>query len=321
MKPEREDPASPWHRGERILQTHVGVARRMEEVGRRIIRDFMPDQHRSFFAQLPFLVIGAVDADGAPWAGWLEGEPGFLSTPDAATLRVAALPGVDDPLHEALVDGAALGALGIELPTRRRNRANGVVAQRDAQGFCLKIEQSFGNCPQYIQRRELEPSGTGGTPAPEAGTLERAAGLTPSARALIRAADTFFVASYVEGEGPDAARGVDVSHRGGKPGFVRVDGNVLTIPDFAGNMQFNTLGNLLVNPRAGLCFADFQNGDLLQLTGKTEIVMQGAELASFAGAERLWRCAVERMVWRPAALRLRYRLRDLSPFSLRTGAW
>ena len=64
-----------------------------------------------------------------------------------------------------------------------------------------------------------------------------------------------------------AAYGADISHRGGRPGFVRVDGDVLTIPDFRGNRYFNTLGNLIAEPRASLLFVDFETGDLLQLQG------------------------------------------------------
>ena len=64
---------------------------------------------------------------------------------------------------------------------------------------------------------------------------------------------------------------MDVSHRGGNPGFVRIEGNVLTIPDFAGNLHFNTLGNFLLHPRAGLVFIDFETGDMLQVSGRTAV--------------------------------------------------
>jgi predicted pyridoxine 5'-phosphate oxidase superfamily flavin-nucleotide-binding protein len=305
---------SPWHRGEQILQEREGVAERMTELGARIVRDFMPEQHRVFFAQLSFLVLGAVDAEGSPWASLVEGTAGFVSSPDERTLRVDALPEPTDPLAPLLVPGAALGALGIELPTRRRNRANGAISARDNDGFTLHVQQSFGNCPQYIQTRA--PSSAAGD-ARQRDVQDLGASLDGAARAQIGAADTFFVASYAD----EPARAVDVSHRGGKPGFVRIDGDVLTVPDFSGNLHFNTLGNLLLNPRAGLCFVDFERGDLLQLSGSTELVFDGAELASFDGAERLWRCRVQRAVRRTGALSLRMRFSGYSPFSLRTGAW
>ena len=57
--------------------------------------------------------------------------------------------------------------------------------------------------------------------------------------------------------------------------------------------MFNTIGNLLANPRAGLVVPDFRRGDLLSLTGTTEIVWDGPEVEAFAGAERLIRFQVD----------------------------
>lgn len=58
----------PFHPGEIAIQQRLGVAERMAEFGRRVVRDHMPDQHRQFYAQLPFLVVAAVDDQGRPWA-------------------------------------------------------------------------------------------------------------------------------------------------------------------------------------------------------------------------------------------------------------
>lgn len=325
------EPASPWHAGERRLQAAYGMAVRMAVVGPRVIRDFMPDQHRTFYAALPFLVLGSVDGAGRPWAGLIEGPPGFARAPDARSLQIDRLPAPGDPAAAGIAPGAAVGLLGIELATRRRNRTNGRVARLDGTGFSVAVDQAFGNCPQYIQRRELDPSagyataGFGGEghdgriPAP----AESLPGLDAAAPATMAAADTFFVASYVDGDGSTtrAHRAVDVSHRGGRPGFVRVEGDRLTIPDFAGNLHFNTLGNLISNPRAGLLFVDFESGDLLQLSGRTGIVTEARAVAAHPGAERLWWLEVETAVRRPEALGLRYTLRDYSPRTLSTGTW
>ena len=310
---------SPWHQGERRIQERLGVADRMEVFGRKVIRDYLPDEYRAFFGQLPFLAVGAVDETGAPWATLLDGAPGFVSSPDPRTLRIGGSPGIDDPLRAAIVTGAPVGLLGIELHTRRRNRMNGHVAACDREGFAVTVEHAFGNCPQYIQTRAV--SFVRVPEAPPDRLVVRAPALDETARALIAAADTFFVASYLDVDDVRTRRAVDVSHRGGKPGFVRIDGAVLTIPDFAGNLHFNTLGNLLLNPRAGLVFVDFARGDLLQLTGTTEIVFEGEEIAAFQGAERLWRFKVEQIVWRRAALALRGTFGEYSPNSLLTGSW
>jgi ferredoxin-NADP reductase/predicted pyridoxine 5'-phosphate oxidase superfamily flavin-nucleotide-binding protein len=304
---------SPWHAGEIKLQTHVGVQERMDVLGRRVIRKEMPDQHRSFYQQLPFMLYGAVDANGHPWASVLEGEPGFAHSPAPGLLQFSNLPADDDPAQ--LDDGAAIGLLGIELHTRRRNRINGTIRGLSASGFAVTVDQSYGNCPQYIQLRQFH---TVPLTDPATRSAQYLSELDEAAKAVITEADTFFVASYVD---VDGERSVDVSHRGGQAGFVQVEGNCLTIPDFAGNLFFNTLGNLLVNPRAGLLFIDFNSGDLLQLSGRTEIILEGPQVDAFQGAERLWTFHVEHVVRRPAALALRWRFDGVSPTSLLTGTW
>lgn len=310
---------SPWHEGEQILQARHGVAERMASVGGRVIRDFMPDQHRQFFAALPFVVVGSVDGAGRPWASLVEGPPGFAHSPDPRRLVLDRLPPGEDPVRAGIFAGASLGLLGIELATRRRNRMNGRVGALDGRGFTVEVEQSFGNCPQYIQLRE-PVRGAPPTP-PSRAPLETLDHLDADAIALIEAADTCFVASYADVAQDPARRAVDVSHRGGRPGFVRVEGDRLTLPDFSGNLHFNTLGNLLVNPRAGLTFVDFATGDLLQLSGRTSIVDDSPEIAAFEGAERLWRLEVEAIVRRRHALDLRLDLREASRQSLATGTW
>lgn len=310
---------SPWHRGELELQKTIGVAERMDDVGRRFIRDHLIEQHRLFYPQLPMLVAGAVDAEGNPWATVLVGRPGFLSATDDHTLAISAHRDPTDPADQGMDNGSPIGVLGIELPTRRRNRLNGNIVRSSETGFDLKVVQSYGNCPRYIQLRDFsfvrEPN------VPYTGTVETFTGLDAEARALIGSADSFFVASYSE-EGGN--RQVDVSHRGGKPGFVRVGADeVLTIPDFAGNLFFNTLGNILINNRAGLVFIDFATGDMLQLTGKADVVLDSPEIESFQGAERLWHFHPEKLVRRRGVLPLRWTARDdgKSPFSTMTGDW
>ena len=147
----RED--SPFHAGEQALQRRAGVRDRLAQFGRKAIRDFMPDQHRILFAELPFVVVGALDGRRRPWASVLVGTPGFVSSPDSRTLRIAARPAYADPIGAGLVAGAPVGLLGIQLETRRRNRMNGTVIEADEGGLVVRVDQSFGNCPQYIQAR------------------------------------------------------------------------------------------------------------------------------------------------------------------------
>ncbi|WP_046158700.1 2Fe-2S iron-sulfur cluster-binding protein [Chromobacterium vaccinii] len=307
---------SPWHPGEQEMQRRAGSQQRMAATGPRVIRDHMPEQHRDFFRQLPFMVMAAVDEAGRPWAGIVEGRPGFAGSPDPRSLRINAQPSPADPLRDCLRPGAAVGVLGIELHTRRRNRMNGELTALDDDGLTIAVGQSFGNCPKYIQLREFEFARE---PGPRIlGSVEWMHELDDDARAAISSADTFFIASAWAGE--DGRWQADASHRGGKPGFVKVDGDTLAIPDFAGNGYFNTLGNLLLQPRACLLFVDFSSGDTLQLAGRAEVPDMEAP-PPLAGAERAWTFRVERVVRRRNALALRWTLREYSPFTLATGSW
>ena len=320
----QDDTDRTFHAGEQALQARVGSRTRLAEVGPKVIRDYMPDQHRLFFSELPMLFVGSLDAGGRPWASILAGQPGFVSSPDPHTLVVRARPLAHDPLAETLAVGMPVGLLGIQLETRRRNRMNGTVTELRPDRFTVAVGQSFGNCPQYIQSRAtwLDAQAL----AADAPTLrEEGARLSDMAADMIARADTLFLASAAPAAGSDSAHGVDVSHRGGRPGFVRVDrtdtGTVLTIPDFRGNLYFNTLGNIAAYPRAGLLFVDFDTGDLLTLTGTGEIVWDGPEVASFVGAERLLRVRVERGRFIRNALPLRWSGLEYAPQLARTGTW
>jgi uncharacterized protein len=275
------DDDSPFHSGELIVQERSGMRQRIERAGRRMIRDFMPDEHRLFFEELPFLVVGSLDDRGRPWASIVHGSPGFVTSPHPRSLMVAALPTAGDPLHDNLRAGAPLGLLGIQLETRRRNRANGRVVWKSESGFELAVEQSFGNCKQYIQSRTRQ--GPAGAPSAQPG----GSALGRRALELLSRCDTAFVASASASPALGGREGVDVSHRGGLPGFLHVEGSRVTLPDYRGNFLFNTLGNIEVNPRAGLVACDLERGDLLLLTASASVSWEGSAFRQFPGAERL----------------------------------
>jgi predicted pyridoxine 5'-phosphate oxidase superfamily flavin-nucleotide-binding protein len=295
--------ASPFHAGELEAQARAGETARGAG-----IRDFMPDQHRDFFALLPYLFTAGRDAQGKPIATVLTGPEGFVTSPTPNELAIAALPASGDPADATLSVGASIGLLGLDMRTRRRNRANGVISERDGSGLKVAVSQSFGNCAKYIQVRQHETVPVATTAAEELGSLDAAAS------ALIAEADTLFIASGSES-------GVDMSHRGGRPGFVRIAGNRLTVPDFAGNSYFNTFGNLLREPDTSLLFIDFALGDVLQLQGVAEVIWNGPELTEVDGAKRLLKVEVTRAWRRKAALPLRWSAPEPAPTTLATGSW
>lgn len=95
---------------------------------------------------------------------------------------------------------------------------------------------------------------------------------------LLGKADLFFISSS------HYKIDMDTNHRGGPPGFVRIlkndkDGLILVYPEYSGNRLYQTLGNLNTTPRAGLVFPNFETGDVLYVTGTTEI-LYGKDAAS-----------------------------------------
>ena len=326
-----ETPLSPFHRGEHELQARIGKREKMENIGHRAVRSFMPDQHREFFAQLPFMVVGSVDNNGWPWASILPGKPGFVESPSPTSLNIASAAIQGDPLGESLKEtGRPLGFVGIELNTRRRNRVNGRIATSNENNITVNVDQSFGNCPQYIQHRSLNFIREVGEQGQhyEKQTFST---LDHAAKALIKTADTFFVSSFVRSKDQPKIEGVDVSHRGGRPGFIKIEGNTLTIPDYAGNQFFNTLGNFLINPKGGLIFIDFSTGELLMLTGTVELLWganetlineeTNEEIQAFKGAERAWKFTLDHGIRLKDALPFRANLGEFSPNTLMTGNW
>ncbi|MFD0905317.1 pyridoxamine 5'-phosphate oxidase family protein [Actinomadura sediminis] len=285
--------ADVYHEGERAAQRRAGLLDQGGFSG-RAIRAEIPEVASKFLAQQPMLVLGAADGRGRLWATLLTGRPGFLRADDDRTLTVDARTGPDDPLHDRLSGPAPVGMLAIEPSRHRRMRMNGR-AVPTARGLRVTLDQVYSNCPKYIQKREprWEPA------AP--GRPERSNALTGDQRRWITGADTFFIATA------DREGNADVSHRGGAPGFVEsVSPTVLRWPDYVGNAMFNTLGNLEVQPRAGLLFPDWRTGAVLQLTGTARTDWDPAHAAAVPGAERLVEFTVTDVVEIPGAVPLRW---------------
>ena len=296
----------PFHQGEIDVQTRVGVRAMAEKIGHGI-HDDIPAIVEVFVREQRMLMAATVDRRGAVWASLLNGPPGFVRVVDPHTLHVDAAPADGDPLADNLCPGAALGLLAIDFATRRRMRLNGLVEPVAPRGFLLRVAEVFGNCPKYIQQRELRA---------EAGVVPRsrrsrdANRVSASQRAWIEAADTFVLATA------HPQRGADASHRGGNPGFVRfIDDDTLVWPDYVGNMMFQSLGNLTVNPPAGLVFFDFSAGHTLQLTGKAEIIWDPHQHPGFPGAQRLIQLHIERAIDIAENLPRGWRFAEYSPFN------
>lgn len=283
-----------YHRGERAVQARAGLLDQAA-FGLGGIHRAIPEVAVEFLAGQRVLFLGADDGGGRLWATVLTGEPGFLGVPDHRTLTVAAAPAEADPLAGALSRPAEVGLIAIEPGTRRRMRINGV-ARPDGDGLVVRVEQVVANCPKYIQKREPEPR-SDAVP----GRRRSATALDAEQRDRVTAADTFFVTTASdEGE-------VDTSHRGGNPGFVHVlSEDLLEWPDYQGNAMFLTLGNLELDPRAGLLFPDWDSGTSLHLTGTAEVDWSADSAARHPGAQRVIRFAISGVVELPGHSPLRW---------------
>ncbi|CAD7703928.1 unnamed protein product [Ostreobium quekettii] len=268
----------------------------------------MPEAHREFFAAQRVVYAATVDEAGAPWASALAGPEGFISSPDDRHLRIEPmLPHASD--RGNFSPGSPIGLLAIDLATRQRYRANGVILETPkASVHCLllRIDQSFGNCPKYIASRRVIVRDAGLLEPSARDPAIRGACLGRPQIAAIRAADVFYVASAYTGPvGPDSrenSAGADIAHRGGPVGFVRVvDERTLRWPDYVGNGFFNTLGNIVLEPRCGLLFLDYATGDALQVSGRAAVLFEDRTLP---GAQRTVEFRVEEFSHVRAALPL-----------------
>ncbi|MEP1766019.1 MAG: pyridoxamine 5'-phosphate oxidase family protein [Sulfitobacter sp.] len=259
---------SVFHAGERILHERLGIGDRLHQLGMRMIRDHMPEQHQEFFGMLSSVHIGAVDGEGHPWAMMRVGPAGFMTSTGNRRLNIASEPLLGEPSDLQLEVGAKISIVGIEFETQRRNRLNATVIAADATGISVHVDQSYGNCPKYIQiRRKIGQSPTTGA------AVTQTSQLSQQDKTQIAKADTLLIASRVAQLGDDPRAGIDINHRGGMPGFVSIlDDTTLQFPDYKGNSFYNTFGNIMTDPRVGLQFVDFETGSLLNIKGTATVV-------------------------------------------------
>jgi predicted pyridoxine 5'-phosphate oxidase superfamily flavin-nucleotide-binding protein len=268
-----------YHEGELAIQTLAGERAIAERHG-KLVGDTILLPALPFLAKQPLVAAAAADEHGEVWCSVWCGAPGFVSSADARVVVVARsldLTADDDPVRRLVRPGSALGLLAIELETRKRLRINGTITRVDGEAIELSVRESLPNCPKYIQkRRRIARESVRSSPR-ETGTS-----LDDARRELVARTDTMFVGSR------HPTRGLDASHRGGTPGFLCVlDEATIRVPDYPGNSMFLTLGNLHVEPHAGLALVDFERGRVLAMTGTTRLHI---------GKERDWDFTVQRWI-------------------------
>jgi len=266
--------ANSWHHGELIAQKRVGTEQRMAEIGPKFIRTLMTQQHRDFFESLTMMFIGYTNFQSQTCASVLFGEPGFISSPDPSELVINLQYSIGDFTNQSVNIGDRIGLLGLEFHSKRRNRINVIVTDINQKKMTVKVLQSFGNCPKYIQPKNwrINPDYQR-FPSITTVTLDTQITIDKTIKQMISHADTFFIASCFDDGEQLNNRGTDISHRGGNAELVEVsESGQLLVEDYYGNGFFNTIGNLLLNPVASLLFFDTQLGHAIQLNVSAEIL-------------------------------------------------
>ncbi|TQN69128.1 hypothetical protein CSHISOI_06335 [Colletotrichum shisoi] len=278
-----------FHAGELALHNLLKVPRQSNPTAAGL-----PPSYGARIAASPLLAFGTLDRHNRPWTTLWGGEAGGVARPiaeDVLSVR-SRVDVVDDPVLSALWDvdeepgegvkdgevvqpglrgdgGRLVAGLGIDLRTRDRVKFAGRLVAGAVNGgevqVAVKVEESLGNCPKYLNKKDVEARAS-----IEKGRVERGLPLDEGALGLVERADMVFLTSGHE-------ESMDTNHRGGPRGFVRVARNdvggvEIVYPEFSGNRLYQTLGNLKVNPLIGIAIPDFETSDVLYLTGSASIL-------------------------------------------------
>ncbi|KAJ6256170.1 hypothetical protein Dda_9005 [Drechslerella dactyloides] len=281
-----------FHAGEENIQQLLRVPKQDNPTA-----PYLPPGVSRYVASCQLIAVGTTSPSGQPWASLLAGPPGFAQGVGAGVLAMQSPIPAGDPIYENLQEegwgeaesGHAKGegmvaGLAMNLERRQRVKLYGRSKRgmhkvdKTEIGMVLAIEQTLGNCPKYMNARHLDLVPVQ-VPTNTTDNFQVPVSLPQEALDLISRSDMFFVASR------NGFIDMDVNHRGGPPGFVRVIPNepssqataeqptTLVWPEYSGNRLYQTLGNFQVTPLAGLTFPDFNTGDMLFLTGKVEILI------------------------------------------------
>jgi ferredoxin-NADP reductase len=324
--------AVPWNSGEEFMHQLLRVPPQGNPTSA------MLTPQASFMLQhAPLLAFGTLDKHSRPWATLWGGLPGF-SEPLGGGLIVTRTPvdGKNDPVVQALMgdvekgeemhhqDGGKLFAgLAIDLMTRKRVKIAGRVVSwtvrdvdiddKGGEGMkheqiklLAKVEQSLGNCPKYLNQYEISPAHT------ESKLVSQGSSLSPEAQALIASADMFFLSTRTKDD-------MDVNHRGGPPGFVRIisswDCHVLIYPEYSGNRLYQSLGNLQLDSRIGVTFPNYETGDVLYITGFAGVCVGKEAAALLPGSNLAVRMKIEEARFVAKGLPFRGVKRGASPYN------
>jgi len=303
--------AQPWHAGEEKIHEMTRVPS-MDNPTHPMLSNFAANR----VAVSPTIALGTVDDEDRVWCTLWGGDvPIAQLVAPGGVIGIRTQVDVSfDPVVQALyggkddgeivrhdpTEGKMVSGLSIKLEDRDRVKLFGkmmagslsaddapeALAEQtvtdskykkigktgDAQ-LVVQITQSLGNCPKYLNKKRIESY-----PNAKPRLVSDEPLLTEAAINHVHSADMFFIAS----RGPED---MDCNHRGGPPGFIRVQQpsgpsepqcSVIVWPEYSGNNLYQTLGNIVYDPKIGIVIPDFTTGNVLYLSGHAEILLNQA---------------------------------------------
>jgi hypothetical protein len=297
----------PFHQGELDVQKLTGEQAIASRVG-KLIQNSIPTRAFDFIHHQSVIWIGIEGQNSFLWAFPLFGSPGFINPNIERRLEISLEDNfsIPDKWFRSLQKSKAIGCLVIDLSTRSRVRINGIIREVSKNNLQIDIQQSYPNCPKYIRKREIRGEFAFAEFTIKSSGIE----LNEQAKSIINSSDTAFVTSL-------ALNGADVSHRGGKSGFIKYDfTNKILVPDYKGNSMFNTLGNFIANPQGGLIIVDFTRGYYLQLSGKINIIFdKELSILDTGGTNRFWELEIHKWYLFQLKSSFKWNNLDFSPYN------
>lgn len=190
-----------------------------------------------------------------------------------------------------------IAGVGVMFENRRRNKFAGFINERNAgvegnRRVQIEIMESLGNCPKYINTRQLVPN-----PNHRPVVLHKELSLPPGALMPketikhISQADAIFLATrYTSPTQTIFKSHLGINIRGGKPGFLRIatenERQVAYLPDYSGNRFMSSLGNIHTDGVAGITVPLMKKGqpiDVVYLTGDAEVLIGKESSKIFPG--------------------------------------
>ncbi len=301
----------PFHEGELELQKKY-KAYHPPKLVERLLKDHIINELIPFIEQQTTVIISTTDPQGNIWTSMIIGNQNFIKVQSPKQLDIfldKTKSNTEDIFLKNLKINSNVGLLFIDTVSRTRYRMN-ASAELINNTITFSITEAYPNCPKYIQQRIL-------TITEENSVIEsdqtKGTVLNELQRNWIKNADTFFLGSV------NKHGNMDASHRGGPKGFIELlDDDTLKIPDYIGNNLFNTLGNFLQCPKSGLLFIDYENGNALQLSGSTALVLDQEnteDMETTMGTGRFWLFKPEQWIQTKTYYKADWKFISFSPFN------